>query len=147
MRARRALAVVGAAVALAGCGSSGAMSAADYRSAATRICVDANRRAAALPRPNNLSALRDYLDGTLAIVQSDTDKLRALRPPADLKAGHEAALRAQDAAIRSLRALLKRLETGRPTVAELRSDLAGVQRLSNQADQAFRSVGLPRCAQ
>jgi hypothetical protein len=147
VRPHRALAVLGAAVALAGCGSSGSMSAADYRNAATKICDDANRRAAAVPQPQGLGTLRDYLDSTLAIVSSDTDKLRALKPPDDLKTEHQAALRAQDAAIRSLRALLARLKSGKPTVAELKSDLDGVQRLSNQADAAFRALGLQRCAQ
>ena len=70
-----------------------------------------------------------------------------MHPPADLRAGHEAALRAQDAAIRRLRALLDRLRTSKPTVAELRTALGEVQRLSDQADRRFRALGLPRCAQ
>jgi hypothetical protein len=147
VRPHHALAVLGVAGALGACGSSGATSASDYRNAATKICDDANRRAAAIPRPKGLGALRGYLDSTLAIVQSDTDKLRALDPPDDLKAEHQAALRAQDAAIRSLRALLASLKSGKPTVTELKADLDRVQRLSNQADAAFRALGLQRCAQ
>jgi Xaa-Pro aminopeptidase len=145
---RHALAAVGVAAALAGCGSSsGSMSAGEYRNAATKICDDGNRRAAAVPQPKGLGALRDYLDSTLAIVSSETDELRALKPPDDLEADHQAALRAQDAAISSLRALLARLKSGKPTVAELKSDLDRVQRLSSQADAAFRKLGLQRCAQ
>jgi hypothetical protein len=149
VRPSRALAVLGAAVALAGCGGSGggSMSAAEYRNAATKICDDANRRAAAIPQPKGLTELRGYLESTLAIVSSDNDKLRALKPPGDLKREHQAAVRAQDAAIRSLRALLTRLKSGKPTVAELKSDLNGVQHLSDQADAAFRALGLQRCAQ
>jgi len=145
---RTSLVAAGAVAALAGCGGSGgASSASDYRNAATKICDDANRRAAAIARPRDLSALRDYLDKTLSIVQQDTDQLRSLHPPDNLKAGHEAALRAQDAAVARLRALLDRLKSAKPTVAELRAALAEVQRLSDQADKRFRALGLSHCAQ
>ena len=144
---RVAIAVLAATAALAGCGGGGAMSAADYRKAASKICDDANRHAAAVGQPRNLAALRGYLDRTLAIVQDDTDRLRALHPPDNLKSGHQEALKAQDAAVQRLRALLHQLETSKPTVAELRSALAEVQRLSDEADRRFRAIGLQHCAQ
>ena len=139
------------AAALAGCGGgstdkSSALSPAAYRKQATRICEDANRRADALARPKDLAALRTYLDRTLQIVQQDTDRLRRLRPPADLRAGHEAAVRAQDAAIRRLRSLRAELEKPKPSVTELQSGLDEVQRLGDQADKRFRDLGLERCA-
>ena len=144
---RSAVAVLAAAVLLAGCGGGGGMSTAGYRAAATKICEDANRRAAALARPKDLAALRDYLGKTLAIVQQDTGRLKALKPPAALKAHHEAALRLQDEAIARLRVLLQRLTSAKPPIKELQAGLAEVQRLSNQADREFRALGLQRCAQ
>ena len=148
---RRVPAALLVVVALAGCGggSSGggvALSAADYRKQATRICEDANRRADALARPKDLAALRTYLDRTLEIVQQDTDRLRHLRPPADLRAGHEAAVRIQDAAIRRLRSLRAELDKSKPSVSELQAGLDEVQRLGDQADKRFRDLGLERCA-
>jgi hypothetical protein len=144
---RPAIAVLAASAAVAGCGGGGAMSATDYRKAASKICDDANRRAAAVGRPRNIAGLRGYLDRTLAIVQDDTDRLRALHPPDNLKSGHEAALKAQDAAVQRLRALLHELETSKPPVTELRAALAEVQRRSDEADRRFRAIGLQHCAQ
>jgi hypothetical protein len=139
------------AAALAGCGggsgnNDAAVTAAEYRKQATRICEDANRRADALARPKDLAALRGYLDRTLEIVEQDTERLRRLRPPADLRAGHDAAVRAQDAAIRRLRSLRAELERPKPSVKELQSGLDDVQRLGDQADRRFRDLGLERCA-
>src|SRR5437764_14663888 len=136
----RALAVLAALVALAGCGGGSGSSAADYRTAASKICDDANRRAAALKPPSNLAGLRPYLAKTLAIVERDTGRLRALHPPADLKADHDAALRLQAEAIRRLRALLGRLQSARPSVPELQAALAAVKSLSYQADRRFRAL-------
>ena len=145
MRSAPLLAVI-AALALAGCGGGGG-GAASYRAAATKICEDANRRAAAVERPKDVAALRGYLDKTLAIVESDTARLRALKPPPDLKPGHEVALRLQEEAIARLRALLAQLNAGKASVPALQAALSEVQSLSNQADREFRALGLQRCAQ
>src|SRR3954454_9993957 len=119
-------------VALAGCGGGSkggttTLSAAGHRTQATRICEDANRRADALARPRDLGALRTYLDRTLEIVQQDTDRLRRLRPPADLRAGHEAPGRGQGGASRRLPSLRTELDKSKPSVSELQSGLDEVQ--------------------
>jgi len=150
-RAARVPAALLVVSALAGCGGSSGggpstLTAAEYRRQATRICEDANRRADALARPRDLAALRGYLDRTLEIVEQDSARLRRLRPPADLRAGHEAAMRAQDAAIRRLRSLRAQLDQGKPSVTELQAGLDEVQRLGDQADKRFRDLGLERCA-
>jgi len=145
----RLLAAAGAIAALAGCGGDRpkTLSAAGYRRQASAICVDANRRAGAVERPRNLAGLRRYLDRTLVIVEQDTDRLRRLEPPAQLRSGHAAALRVQDAAIRRLRALRGELDAARPSVSALRRGLADVQRLGDEADRRFRALGLQRCAE
>ena len=148
LRAASLFAALGATAALAGCGSSGdgRSSAADYRRQATKICEDANQRAGALKRPRDLPGLRNYLDRTLAIVQEDTDRLRRLKPPAELQTGHDAALRAQAAAIKQLRSLRRQLDVAKPSVKSLQAGLDDVQRLGDQADRRFRDLGLERCA-
>ena len=138
------------AVALVGCGGGSGdgatLSTAEYRKQATSICEDANRRTDALDRPRDLTALRPYLDRTLEIVQQDTERLRRLRPPADLRAGHEAAVKAQDAAIRQLRAVRAQLGTVNATRGDLQKGLDKAQRLGDEADRRFRDLGLERCA-
>ena len=142
----RGAALVVAVVTLAGCGGSDRLSAADYRKQATRICADADRRARAVPRPKDLAGLRSYLDSTVAIVQQDNERLRALKPPGDLQDGHAAALRAQDAAIRELQRLRTELRAPKPSLAAVQAGLARVARLGSEADRQFRRIGLPRCA-
>src|SRR3712207_1401202 len=83
-----ALAVLGAAAAIAGCGGgdddSGALSADEFRSQADAICADANTRLDALDEPTGPDQVLGFLQSGLTVQQEQLDKLKALQPPDDL---------------------------------------------------------------
>lgn len=134
-------------VLLAGCGGGGStLSASDYRAKAAAICKDATKRTGALPSPKSLSSLRSYVEGTLAIAQQDTDKIKALSPPGDLRADHDAALKAQQSAIDQLRGVKDELTKAKPDTATLQKGLDQIKAAAAKANARFAALKIPGCA-
>src|SRR5688500_20365791 len=82
-----ALAVVGAAAAIAGCGGgddSSGLSADEFRTQADAICADADTRIDALDEPNANDQVLGFLQSGLTIQREQIEKLKALEPPSDL---------------------------------------------------------------
>jgi hypothetical protein len=85
-RIGKLLVASGAALALAGCGSSSNASGATFVSQANRICAEANSKLASLPAINTTADLLETGPREISVTNSALAKLRALTPPAAKKA-------------------------------------------------------------
>src|ERR1700756_1599636 len=87
---------------VAACGSSGGGGKAQYVSKAEAICMDANKKIAALTLPPSPDELPAYISSVITVAGDATTKLGALSPPSKDKADIDAKvlgpLRAQIAA-------------------------------------------------
>lgn len=139
-------AVVPLALALGGCGGSGAQSATEYREQAEAICAEMNREIETQPTPRTAAEYGRYLDELLAVLGPALDKLDGLRPPSDLRVRHERALRLAHRGEAFLRRIARGIHQGQNAL-----QLALVY--GTQADQAIaranailRDLDLPECA-
>lgn len=83
---RMALLACAGAIAIAGCGGGGGMSAKDYRAKANAICTSIRAQRDRLPPASNLDELKAIARSTIAINTDALRKFKALDPPDELKA-------------------------------------------------------------
>jgi predicted dinucleotide-utilizing enzyme len=127
----------------AGCGgggssSSGQLSPSEFKSKANAICSDLK------DKTKNLNNAQDF-DAALNATNDALKKLKALRPPASLKATYQAYLDSVDAGLSVLTKAVKAVDD---------NELAKAARLAPQAAQlsrksaaAARAAGLTVCAE
>jgi hypothetical protein len=84
----RWLLVAAAALAVAGCGGSGGLSAKDYRAKADAICANVKSQRERLPSSSNYEELVAVARSSLAINTAAYRRFKALKPSGDLKAPH-----------------------------------------------------------
>jgi len=142
-RVFRALAAGGSIAALAGCGSSGGLSHAQFVSRADSYCHEATARVAALTAPSSLSSLAGYADQTRAETVQLANRLASLKPSGSDKQ----ALARYVSSLDTGNALLARIATAAAaneatTVGTLGKELAAVPTAAIATD-----AGLTDCAQ
>jgi hypothetical protein len=129
-------------IAVAGCGggssSSAQLSASEFQSKANAICADHKIRT------QHMSSAQDF-DAALEATTDTFTMLKALNPPASMKAAYQAYLNSLDSGILVLTKLVKAAEN---------NDLAQAARLAPQAashvrqsQAAARAAGLHVCAE
>jgi hypothetical protein len=146
MWTRASLAVGLLAVLVAGCGGGGGSGRLDrtaYLRQADAICLDVTKRQQALKAPTSLATIPAYVDKSLPIFDSGTQRLRKLRPPKDLDAKVKDWLHALEQSRVQLVSLKKAAED---------KDLARVQALGAGATTSIsktharaRAIGLDDC--
>jgi hypothetical protein len=135
-------------LALGACGGDDGLSATEYRSQARKICRDADRATEAVEEPTRATsqAIVDYFERLLRANERSTKRFEALDPPEELQDAHNDALRANRDGVREVRRVISELEEG----GEPREVLTGAQtrleRLSRDAADAARRLGVPECA-
>jgi hypothetical protein len=134
--------LAGTAVALAGCGSSGALTHAQLVSRANAVCRTTDAQIAALPTPRNLQALASYATST----RSATARLQQSLSALHASTSDKPALIRYLAALQQGDALLARIATAAAggqsaTVSSLGDQLAAVPAGALAAD-----AGLSACA-
>ena len=134
--------LAGTAVALAGCGSSGALTHAQLVSRANAACRTTDAQIAALPAPRNLQALASYATST----RSETARLRQSLSALHASTSDQPALTRYLGALEQGDALLARVATAAAggesaTVSSLGDQLAAVPAGTLAAD-----AGLSVCA-
>jgi len=147
---------VGAIVGLSGGGGSKApqptptLTAAEYRQQGNRVCAQTQAGLSAAlagaqsnpTRTQIRNAVELYLNSTVA---QRLAGLKALVPPAQLAADHNAMITAQTGLDGRYRAFIRDLDAGKPLQSATQQVLRADQVLSARADAAFRRLGLTRC--
>lgn len=144
-----ALAVVGAAVAIAGCGGggddSGALSADEFRTQADAICSDANTRIAALDQPTGNDQILGYLQSGLTVQQEQLQKLKALQPPSDLSGTFNEATDLLDQQTAKIQDATTRIQNGEDPQTVIQSASPEIDSISEQAKAKAKELGLEVC--
>jgi hypothetical protein len=149
---RSRLAAVALTLVLAACGDdegSGAMTVADYRAAAAKICRDSHREANQLGGATRTpKAYAQQLEELLALNAKTRERLAALDPPEHLRAAHDEVLRTNDQGAAYIRTIIDRLERAK-TTREVFDNATGrrIRELDRQSDDAARRLGVPVCAE
>jgi hypothetical protein len=117
-----------------------------YTAKADRVCTVANARLAALPSPRTADEIRAWVTRAVPIVAASTKRLRALAPPARLRARHRVWSRALTRRASAAQALSRRIAAGAPPVAALADALPTLTRLKRAARARARALGLHACA-
>jgi hypothetical protein len=144
-----ALAVVGAAVAIAGCGggddSGGALSADEFRTQADAICADANTRLEALDEPTGNDQVLGFLQSGLAVQQEQLDKLKALEPPNDLAGTFNEAMDLLDQQTSEIQGATDRISGGEDPQTVVSDVSPKLDSISAQSDAKAKELGLTVC--
>ena len=144
-----ALAVVGAAAAIAGCGggddSGGALSADEFRTQADAICADANTRLEALDEPSGSDQVLGFLQSGLTVQKEQLDKLKALQPPDDLAGTFNEAMDLLDQQTTEIQGAADRISDGEDPEAVINDVSAELDSISDQADAKAKELGLEVC--
>ncbi|HTI32177.1 MAG TPA: hypothetical protein VL422_00785 [Miltoncostaea sp.] len=144
-----ALAVVGAAAAIAGCGGggddSGALSADEFRTQADAICSDANTRIAALDQPTGSDQILGYLQSGLTVQKEQLQKLKALQPPSDLSSDFNAATDLLDQQTAKIQDATTKIQNGEDPTAVISAASPEIDSISEQAKAKAKALGLEVC--
>jgi hypothetical protein len=145
MRRRAAWALVGAAVLLAGCGSS-TLSAQALRARATRLCREAVARSDHIHLPASNTSGGAFLAQGIAVFRPELAALRKLAPPSRLAGPYRVALADSGQQLDALVAADHNLRSGEDPVLAIKQldvELGAI----NARDQAsWRALGAPACA-
>ena len=144
-----ALAVLGAAAAIAGCGGgdddSGALSAEEFRQQADAICADANTRIDALDEPTGADQVLGFLQSGLTVQKEQLEKLKALQPPDDLAGTFTEATDLLDQQTAAIQGATDRIAGGEDPEAVIGEVDSEIDNLSEQADAKAKELGLEVC--
>lgn len=144
-----ALAVVGAAVAIAGCGGggddSGALSADEFRTQADAICADANTRIAALDQPTGTDQILGYLQSGLTVQKEQLQKLKDLQPPSDLSGTFNEATDLLDQQTAKIQDAATRIQNGENPETVIQSASPDIDSISEKAKAKAKALGLEVC--
>ena len=145
---RRLPLVLALSVTLAACGGDDALSAKEYRAEAKSICEDATKATRAVEAPTRTTneAVASYFQRLITVTKRSSDRFGELEPPEELKAKHDAALKANKAGIEEVERLIAELERGGDARALLQNAQTRLQDLSRRSDEAARALGVPQCA-
>jgi len=144
-----ALAVVGAAAAIAGCGgggdSDGALSAEEFRTQADAICAEANTRLDTLDEPTQADQVLGFLQSGLTVQKEQLAKLKALQPPSDLAGTFDEATGLLDQQTAAIQGAADRIAGGESAEAVIADVDAQIDSLNDQADAKAKELGLEVC--
>jgi hypothetical protein len=149
MRRRAFLAVVGAALVVAGCGGNGGggdrLTREEYASQANAICADFKRDVDALEAPQSFEGVVEYAEKARPIFDEHLGRLKDLSPPEELEDTVDRWLATGDRArqrLDDLEAAARDRDERR--FAELQAELA---REDRESDRLARQVGATTCAE
>jgi hypothetical protein len=143
-----ALAVIGAAAAIAGCGGgddSGGLSADEFRTQADAICADADSRIEALDEPSANDQILGFLQSGLTIQREQIEKLKALEAPSDLSGTFGEATGLLDQQLSEIQGAADRIAGGEDPQAVVTELGPKIDDLSEQADAKAKELGLTVC--
>ena len=135
---------------LAGCGSSGGsgdrLSDSAYKSQATKICTDSEKKTNALKQPTKAEEVKPYLQKGIDITQTAVDDFKGLNPPKDLQSEHNAVVKAEQTALDKLQSLTDSLKGTASDAAAVQKASPELDRISKDVDAKLKAAGLAKCA-
>jgi hypothetical protein len=136
------------AVTLAACGDDG-MSAKEYRAAAKKVCVDAEKATDAVEQPTRSTpeAIVDYLERLLDANERTIQRFEKLDPPDDLQKPHDDILDANRDGARTVRGVIRQLESGEDAREVLQSSTSRLRELGERSNEAAERLGVRECVQ
>ena len=136
------------ALTLAACGDDG-MSASEYRSAAKKVCVDAEKATDAVEQPTRSTpeAIVDYLERLLQANEKTIQRFEKLDPPDDLQQPHDEILAANREGAKTVRGVIRQLESGKDAREVLQSSTSRLRDLGNRSNAAAERLGVRECVQ
>ena len=145
---RTALLAALLALTLAACGDDG-MSTSEYRAAAKKVCVEAEKATDAVKQPTRSTpeAIVDYLERLLDANERTTQRFEKLDPPEDLQKPHDDILQANRAGAKTVRSVIDQLEQGEDARQVLEGSTARLRELGERSNDAARRLGVPECVQ
>jgi hypothetical protein len=138
-------AVLLAAVLLAGCGGSTALSDSQLRSRASRICTLATRRTDRITTPMMPSQGASFINRGIAALTPELTALQRLRAPGDMTDDYRDALEATSAEVAALRSSLKGLKAGNDPVVAIKTLQQQLKPAETKAGFAWSALELPAC--
>ncbi len=140
-----AVAVALATLALAGCGSSGSLSATQLRSSANNVCAQADRRSDQIRTPSSASGGLAFLDSGIAVLRPELDSLRSLKAPTQLSQVYGSSLTTFSRELSDLERTAHGLQTGSDPASTMKSLQARLAPLETREDRAWRALQIPAC--
>jgi hypothetical protein len=136
------------ALTLAACGDDG-MSTSEYRAAAKKVCVDAEKATEEVKQPTRSTpeAIVDYLERLLAANERTTQRFEKLDPPEELDKPHADILAANREGAKTVRQVIRELEQGKDAREVLQSSTARLRELGQRSNDAAERLGVPECVQ
>jgi hypothetical protein len=142
---RERLAIIAAALTLAGCGSS-VLPARELRIRASRVCTAAIRRSDRIAPPRTNTGGATFLAQGIAIFRPELSALRRLSPPRTLADPYRAALTTSAHQLGALIAAQHALRSGDDPVVAIKHLELELTPINARAMAAWRAVGAPVCA-
>jgi hypothetical protein len=146
---RRMLPLIAALVlTLAACGDDG-MSTDEYRAAAKKVCVDAEKATEAVEQPTRSTpeAIVDYLERLLDANERTIARFEKLDPPEDLQKPHDEILAANRDGAETVRQVIRKLEGGEDAREVLESSTSQLRELGERSNAAAERLGVRECVQ
>jgi hypothetical protein len=130
----------------AGCGGgdNGGLSESEFREEANAVCEDTLKEAKEIEAPASPEEIPDYVERLVPLVEGGLERLRALRPPADLQEDYDRMLEETEKAIDSADALTAAV--GETDTARLQEALAAGNAANRASDRLATKLGLDECA-
>jgi hypothetical protein len=132
------------AVVLAGCGSS-EPSDVQLRNHANAICAAANRKASAISSPSSPDGVPAFLANGATVFSAELERLRALRPPSDIKDVYEASITALAKKVDELELTARRIHSGQDPVVAMKTLQEHLAPLESDEDHAWSALQVSAC--
>jgi hypothetical protein len=123
----------------------GAAAVSAYRARGDAICEAADRALSGIPQPTTAAEIEPYLTRSLAAIDPALARLRALKPPPALRAGHLRYVQLQAQQRAALRGLVARIRAGADPVSAFRDAVAGINRRAALINAEARDLGFTVC--
>ncbi len=133
------------ALAMAACGSS-SLSTVQLRTSAAQACDLAHQRAEKIPTPSTPAGGAGFLSRGITALAPAQATLESLRPPGDLAGAYRTAVGFSGKRLAALRFTLADLKVGDDPVVAIKSLQEKLAPLEARGDAAWRSLGIPACA-
>jgi hypothetical protein len=123
-----------------------ALSPAGYRAKVNGICKVGVAKITALPNPKSPAGYGAYFQANATLGYKLLKQIIAVTPPKSLQPLVLRALKLQGGVIDGVQALANRIKKGADPTRAFNAARPGLDRLSKQADVAWRKAGLNACA-
>lgn len=134
-------------LALAACGGDDGMTTKEYKAEAKKICEGAQQRTEAVKQPTKATndAIVTYLRELLKVNERTTQQFQELEPPESISAEHKKVLDTNNKSVDEVNRLIKELEGGEDAKKVFQENQQRLSQVTEEANDAIKSLGVPEC--